>query len=168
MMTCLSGKQSFLAWSPNTLKKCQISRWAFRCVWGLKLKPASPWHPCMQTQSATLTQFDITMHNLCFLENTHTQTHTGVISSSRNCWGVTSMAWCLLSDGPLISAQHAVLGTWTTHTHTIVQPQITSSYFVRWWIPTYNKTRQHFTFFPFFTSNIRLLFFWCFFFKLVT
>lgn len=33
---------------------------------GLKLKPMRPWQSCMQTQSATLTQLDITMHNLCF------------------------------------------------------------------------------------------------------
>lgn len=35
-------------------------------VGGLKLKPMRPWQSCMQTQSATLTQLDITMHNLCF------------------------------------------------------------------------------------------------------
>lgn len=77
----LLGKQSFLAWWPNSLKKCQISQRGFGVyVGGLKLNPARQWHPCMQTQCAVLTQLDITMHNLCFfLKNA--QTDTGIISS---------------------------------------------------------------------------------------
>lgn len=86
-MTHRLGKQSHLAWGPYTEKvpNQPVGNCGVMCLCllgdrrevgvegavggqvGLKLKPVRPWQPCMQTQRATLTQSDITMHNLCFL-----------------------------------------------------------------------------------------------------